>query len=62
MADDTTHRHGQDRTRINVHESYELRDWSHKFNVTPEQLREAVARVGDRAEQVQRYLQDGRTD
>ena len=38
------------RTRINVNQDYELRDWAKKFGVTPEQLREAVQAVGDRAE------------
>lgn len=35
MSDDKTKSGGTDRTRINVNESYELRDWSKKFNVTP---------------------------
>jgi hypothetical protein len=42
MADDTSKRGGQDRTRIDVNEDCELRDWSKKFGVTPEQLKEAV--------------------
>jgi hypothetical protein len=57
MADNKTRSGGQDRKRINVHESYELRDWAAKFGVTQEQLREAVERVGDRADEVERYLQ-----
>src|SRR5438552_18773812 len=31
MPDDKTKTGGQDRKRINVHEEYELRDWSTKF-------------------------------
>ncbi len=58
MSDDKTRSGGQDRQRINLHEDYELRDWSTRFGVTPEQLREAVARVGDRADDVARYLKD----
>jgi hypothetical protein len=42
MPDDKQSRGGQDRTRIDVNEDYELRDWSKKFNVTPEKLRKAV--------------------
>ena len=39
MADDKTKTGGQDRTRINVNEDYELRDWAQKFSVTQEQLK-----------------------
>jgi hypothetical protein len=33
MADDLTQRGGQDRTRIDVGQEHELRDWSKKFGV-----------------------------
>ena len=56
MSDDKSNRSGQDRQRININETYELRDWAAKFGVSPEQLREAVARVGDRAAVVERFL------
>lgn len=57
MSDDKSQSGGQDRSRINVHEDYELRDWSRKFNVTPEQLKSAVAAVGTRADDVAAHLQ-----
>ena len=47
---------GQDRTRINVNQDYELRDWAKKFGVTPEQLKEAMQAVGDQAEAVEVHL------
>lgn len=56
MADDLTKRGGQDPKRINVHEAHELRDWSKKFNVTPEQLKDAVKAVGDSADAVAKHL------
>ena len=56
MADDTKQRGGQDRTRIDVSEEYELRDWSKKFGVTPERLQEAVKAVGDQASKVEEFL------
>jgi hypothetical protein len=56
MADDKTKPGGQDRTRINVHEDYELRDWSKKFGVTPEQLKVAVKAVGTNADAVEKHL------
>ena len=56
MSDDRTKAHGSDRTRINVHESYELRDWSKKFGVTPDELEAAVNRVGTSAKEVEAHL------
>ena len=56
MSDDKTQTHGQDRERINVHQEYELRDWSRSLGVTPEELKKAVAAVGDRADKVREYL------
>jgi hypothetical protein len=56
MPDNTQQSGGQDRKRINVNQDYELRDWSDKFGVTPERLKEAVQAVGDSADKVQQYL------
>jgi hypothetical protein len=56
MTDDLTTRSGADRARIDVDQDHELRDWAEKFDATPEQIREAVASVGDRAEKVEMYL------
>ena len=56
MSDDKSKAQGQDRQRINVHQDYELRDWSKSLGVTPEKLKEAVAAVGDRADRVREFL------
>ena len=56
MPDDKSQVGGQDRSRINVNEEYELRDWSKSLGVTPEQLKNAVAAVGDRADKVREHL------
>jgi len=56
MSDDKTKTGGQDRKRINVNEDYELRDWAAKFGVTTQQIKDAVAQVGDRAVEVEQYL------
>lgn len=56
MSDDKTKPGGQDRTRINVNEDYELRDWSKKFNVSPDQLKAAVQAVGTSAAAVEQHL------
>jgi len=57
MSVDISRAGGRDRSRINVNEDYELRDWSEVFGVTPEQLKQAVEAVGDRIERVRAYLQ-----
>lgn len=56
MADDKTKAGKADRDRINVNEPYELRDWSKKFAVTPDQLRAAVNKVGIMAKDVEAEL------
>jgi hypothetical protein len=56
MSDDKHRSGGQDRARISLTEDYEVRDWAAKFGVTEKALRDAVARVGDRAEDVQKEL------
>lgn len=56
MSDDKTKTGGQDRTRIDVNEDYELRDWSKKFNVTTEQLKAAVKAVGTSSAAVEQHL------
>lgn len=59
MSDDKTQTGGADRKRIDVNEDYELRDWSKKFNVTPDKLKEAVRAVGTSADAVQKHLRSG---
>jgi hypothetical protein len=56
MTDSTTQRHGQDRTRINVNQPHELRDWADKFGVSPQQIEDAVRSVGNQASDVQAHL------
>jgi len=58
MSDDKSKVGGQDRKRINLNEDYELRDWSKRFGVSPEELKRAVAKVGDRADDVERELKN----
>lgn len=56
MADDLSDRGPQDRSRINIEESWEVRYWSQKFGVTEQQLKDAVRAVGQSAEAVQKQL------
>jgi len=45
-----------DRSRINVHEEYELNDWSKKFGVSHDELKAAVKAVGTEAQDVEEYF------
>ncbi|MFK9098236.1 DUF3606 domain-containing protein [Pseudomonas guariconensis] len=56
MADDLSNRGPQDRSRINIEESWEVRYWSQKFGVTKQQLKDAVRAVGQSAEAVQKQF------
>ena len=60
MADDLKNPGAQDRSRVNVHEDYEVRYWTEKWGVTREQLVEAVQKAGVSAEAVARQLGKGR--
>lgn len=59
MSDDVTKSGGQDRKRINVHQDHKLRDWSQKFGVRAQQLKDAVSAVGDGADAVQAHFKQG---
>lgn len=56
MPDDLTKTGPADDSRINIHQEYELRYWSQKFNVSAEQLRQAVKIVGPMVKDVKRHL------
>jgi hypothetical protein len=61
MADDPSKRGPQDRSRISTSEDYEVRYWSRKFGVSPEQLKTAVKKVGNSAKAVEKELKAGVT-
>jgi len=56
MADDKTVVGGQDSKRINLSEDYEVMDWAKSLGVSEEELRKAVAMVGDDAAAVREHL------
>ena len=56
MVDDKSKVGRQDRDRINLHEDYEVRDWSKKFGVSPDELKKAVQKVGTSAAAVKKHL------
>jgi hypothetical protein len=59
MADDKSKSGNADRLRINVQENYELRDWSKKFGVTVDGLKETIYSAGPMADAVEHYLNKG---
>jgi hypothetical protein len=56
MPDDPNLRGPQDRSRINVSETHELRYWTQTLGVTEAQLRAAVAAAGTSVQAVRQYL------
>ncbi len=58
MSDNTSKRGGQDRSRIDVHEAHELRDWSKKLGFSQYQLKEGVKAVGNDAKKVEAHLRE----
>jgi hypothetical protein len=56
MADDLQNRGAADRNRINVHEAHEVKYWAKALDVTEEQLKAAVAKVGVMAADVRRHF------
>jgi hypothetical protein len=56
MSDDKSKMGGADRTRVNVHEKYEVQYWTNKWKVTEDELRAAVKKVGVMVSDVEREL------
>lgn len=56
MADNLNERGPQDRSRVNVNETWELQYWSRKFGVSEEQLKDAVKAAGTSADAVGKHL------
>jgi len=56
MTDNKTRRGPADRSRINVNEPYELDYWSNELDLTPEQLRQLVAKHGASVETIRQLL------
>lgn len=56
MSDNTDIRAPQDASRIALNEDYEVRYWTKKFDVSEQQLRDAVNEVGHSADRVEHHL------
>jgi hypothetical protein len=49
-------RNVRDLNRIGIKHDWELRNWSEEFGVAPQELKAAIAAVGFRVTDVQRYF------
>jgi len=56
MTDDPKKKRAQDRSRISTSEDYEVRYWSKKLGVSPDELKAAVKKVGNSAAAVEKEL------
>ena len=56
MSDNLQKAGQQDRSRINVHEEWEVRHWTEALGVSREDLEKAVSEVGVSAEAVRQHL------
>jgi hypothetical protein len=56
MSDNLNDRGQQDRSRINVHEEWEVRHWTEALGVSREQLERAVRQVGPSVNAVREHL------
>ena len=61
MGDDFAKQGGSGNDTVDLDERWERSYWARRFDVTDEQLREAVAAVGPLAEDVRKYLASART-
>ena len=56
MSDNLEDRGAQDRSRINVHEEWEVRHWTEALGVSKEELERAVKAVGPSVNAVREHL------
>lgn len=56
MPDNLTNRIQPDRSKINMHESYEVKYWTHALGVSKKDLQKAIDKVGNSAAAVRKEL------
>ena len=60
MPHESTGTGSQESQQIDINSEQELREWSRKLDVSPDQLKEAVRAVGQRAADVEDHLKGSR--
>jgi len=54
--DSLTRREQPDRSKINMHQGFEVKYWTHALGVSKEQLQQAVDKVGNSAAAIRKEL------
>lgn len=60
MADDKNLRDGRDRSRASGSEEYELTYLAEKLDVSTEEIRNAIEKVGNSREKIEEYVRGNR--
>lgn len=60
MADDKNIQDGRDRSRVSGSEEYELQYIADKLNVSIDEVRHAIEKVGSSREKIEEYLKGNR--
>ena len=60
MPNESTGTGSAESQQIDIHSEQDLREWSRKLDVSPEQLKDAVQAVGRRATDVEDHLKGSR--
>ena len=61
MSEDASKPGGSRDHRIDVAREDEVREWARKFDASPQQIKEAVRAVGERADDVEMHLKGSRS-
>ncbi|MCK1304112.1 DUF3606 domain-containing protein [Bradyrhizobium sp. 24] len=56
MSDNLTKRDQRDRSKINMHEDFEVKYWTRELGVSSDELQKAVDKVGNSAAAVRKEL------
>jgi hypothetical protein len=56
MSDSPAKRDQPDRSRINMHEDYEVKYWTHELGITRDRLQRLIDKVGNSAAAVRKEL------
>jgi hypothetical protein len=60
MSDDLTKKDFHDKTRVSGSEPHELKYWSQKWNVSEQELKEAIRAVGPAVKDLEKYFREPR--
>jgi len=60
MADDKNLRDGRDRSRVSGSEEYEIQYLAEKLNVSTDEIKNAIEKVGNSREKIEEYLKGNR--